>query len=275
MTAAPAGAEETRELIRLANEAYRAGEYQECIKQYGTAFEQGLQESEMFYNAACCCALGGRIDQAFIYLDEAVELGYDNIQWLEQDTDLQSLRSDNRWTGLVERCEAAHEVYLQSINRELYGLYQEDQGDRLTDFENIDWSTVHKRDAEHRARVREMLDSGQVVTADDYYHAAMIFQHGDDTTAYLLARELALKAVELDSTNNIARWLAAAAKDRYLWHVGKPQWYGTQTHMLDGKWTIEPIDTTVVTDEERREWRVPDLAEARRRAEQMNEPKKP
>ena len=104
---------------------------------------------------------------------------------------------------------------MQTINRELYQLYQEDQGDRQGGFESKDWSSISERDTQRRARVKEMLDSGLVKVADDCFHAAMIFQHGDDTTAYLLAYELALKAAELDSTKGSAKWQAAAAKDRY------------------------------------------------------------
>ena len=268
--AASAGAAEKQELLDSAAQAYSLGEYRKCADQYDAAISQGVQSPGILYNAACCCALSESIDQAFLYLNKAVEFGYHNTQWLQKDTDFQSLRDDNRWSGLIARCDSANEIYLQSINRELYQMFQEDQGDRLTGGAELDWSRIRERDAQHRARVKQMLDSGQVVAADDYYHAAMIFQHGDDTASYLLARKLALTAAELDSTNTTARWLAAASKDRYLWHIGKPQWYGTQLHMIDGKWTIDPIDTTAVTDEDRSDWQVPSLAEARRRAAQMN-----
>ena len=66
-----------------------------------------------------------------------------------------------------------------------------------------------------------------------------------------------LKATELDPDLAVARWLAAAAKDRYLWNVDKPQIYGTQFRRIDdGTWTLEPIDESAVTDEERAAWAV-------------------
>ena len=258
-----------QELVDSAGRAYEAGEYRECADHYRTAIEQGIQNKDILYNAACCCALSGSIDLAFSYLEKAVELGYHNTQWIEKDSDLQILHHDGRWPDLVKRCDSADQIYQKSINQELYRMYQEDQGDRLSDAD-LDWLLINERDAKHRERARALLDSGLVKTSDDYFHAAMIFQHGDDSASYALARDLALIAVKLDSTNSIARWLAAAAKDRYLWSIGEPQWYGTQTHILDGKWTIDPVDTTAVTDEERRKWNVPPLAEARRRAEEVN-----
>lgn len=262
-------AESNQQSIRSATAAYHAGEYRNCVERFDDAIKQGVRQPDIFYSAACCCALDGQIDKAFRYLEHAIENGYRNVSWLKKDTDLQSLRNDPRWPNLVDTCAAINEKYLQTINRELFRLFQEDQDERMSD--DLDWSAVHKHDAERRVRVREMLDSGQVIVSDDYFHAAMIFQHGDDTISYLLARTLALKAVELDATNHIAAWLSAAAQDRYLWHIGKPQWYGTQTHMIDGKWTIEPIDTAAVTDEERLESHVPPLAQSRQRMEQLNE----
>ena len=261
-------ADDTQQLLESAQAAYNAGEYRHCAEQYAAVIKQGVESQSILYNAACCWALNGNKDDAFEYLFKAVELGYHKTTWLEQDSDLESLRDDPRWPDLISKSMAAEEIYLNSINRELYEMYQVDQGDRLTD--SLDWSVINQHDAHHRARAHQMLDSGLVVTADDYFHAAMIFQHGDDSTDYLLARQLALKSVELDSTKSIAKWLSAAAHDRYLWEVGKPQWYGTQYHLIDNKWTIEPIDTTAVTDDDRLRCQVPPLAEARRKAEEMN-----
>ena len=261
-------AQDGQSLVDSANAAYQSEQYADCVDLYASAIEQGADAPRVFYNAACCCALSGDIDRAFQHLDNAIGAGYHNSEWIREDSDLQDLRADDRWADLIKKADSANEVYLNTINRELYWLYRRDQDDRTGG--NIDWSQVAQRDSERRGRVRQLLDSGYVTVSDDYYHAAMIFQHGDDTTDYKLARELALKAVELDSTNGNAKWLSAAAKDRYLWNAGQPQWYGTQYHMVDGKWTIEPIDTTAVNDSIRREWEVPPLAEMRSRMAELN-----
>ncbi|MEO1633193.1 MAG: hypothetical protein AAFU38_20695, partial [Bacteroidota bacterium] len=86
----------------------------------------------------------------------------------------------------------------------------------------------------------------------DYFHAAMIFQHGRDSTDYRNARDFAQRAFELDPTHSTASWLIAAATDRYLWSIDQPQVYGTQTTKDDdGRWTIQPLDDDGVTEEER------------------------
>ena len=53
--------------------------------------------------------------------------------------------------------------------------------------------------------------------------------------------------------------------------AGKPQIWGTQYKKdAGGRWTMDPIDETARTDEQRRAHRVPTLAEAKQRMEAMN-----
>ncbi len=108
-------------------------------------------------------------------------------------------------------------------NIELIEIYKIDQADRQTD--NIDWSVVSKRDSLREIRIYQLLDSNKVRTSKDYHNAAMIFQHGGDSTAYGMAVKLMRKSIELDSTAN--KWLLAAAIDRYLLSKDEPQIYGT------------------------------------------------
>ncbi len=109
-------------------------------------------------------------------------------------------------------------------NPELKEIYENDQSDRMTD--TINWMEVNKRDSLRRIRVHQLLDSGNVRTGKDYKHAAMVFQHGNDSTDYKLAVDLIEKAIAQDTTIN--KWLFAAATDRYSLSKGEPQIYGTQ-----------------------------------------------
>lgn len=153
-------------------------------------------------------------------------------------------------------------------NEELKTLYKEDQADRMSG--TIDWSVVAKRDRAREARVYELLDSNQLRTALDYSNAAMIFQHGGDTIASGMAVKMMRKAIELDSSIN--KWLLAAAIDRDLMRKGQPQIYGTQYRKMgqDDPWVLYEIDTTKVSDEERREYGVETLAEQRIKVKMMN-----
>ncbi|HPF12380.1 MAG TPA: hypothetical protein PKW08_13225 [Flavobacteriaceae bacterium] len=152
-------------------------------------------------------------------------------------------------------------------NAALVEMYTNDQNDRKTN--PIDWSVVNKNDSLRRLRVRQLLDSGKVNTGKDLKNAAMIFQHGTDSTDYGLAVQLMKKAIEKDSTVN--KWLFAAATDRYLLSKGEPQIYGTQYEKMgDEPWRLGEIDTTKISDAERKAYGVKTLAEQREKVKQMN-----
>ncbi len=145
-------------------------------------------------------------------------------------------------------------------NPRLTALYEQDQSDRRT-VDDAHWVEVDRRDAERCQAVAQMLTDGTVVTAADHYHAAMVFQHGDDSTAFRRAHELAVTAEQMGSAP--ARWLAAASLDRYLLDTGRPQHYGTQFAERPGGWFLSPIDSLAVTDAERHRAGTRTLAEIR------------
>jgi tetratricopeptide (TPR) repeat protein len=178
--------------------------------------------------------------------------------------------------GLILLClgvmTIAHSQDKPKDNQELIEIYKNDQADRQTD--NIDWNVVTKRDNSREVRIYELLDSNKVQTSKDYHNAAMIFQHGGDSTAYGMAVKLTRKSIELDSTAN--KWLLAAAIDRHLLSKGEPQIYGTQYQKKNGEgelWFLREIDTTKISDTERIEYGVETLAQQRERVKLMNREK--
>jgi hypothetical protein len=128
---------------------------------------------------------------------------------------------------------------------------------------------VSKNDSLRRVRVRELLAADKVKTSKDYARAAMVFQHGGDSTSYGMAVKLMEKSIALDSTAN--KWLLAAATDRYLQSKGLPQIYGTQYSKNNGEpWTMGDYDTTKISDEERIKFGVRTLAQQKEMLQEMN-----
>jgi hypothetical protein len=222
-----------------------------------------------WYDAACCRARGGEPDLAFALLERVMADGFRDVAHLDRDPDLASLRADPRWSTAVAAASANHQAYLATVEPELLALYQADQADRARPYDQIDWKTVGPRDAERRRRVDELVAAGRARVADDYYHAAMVYQHGENVAEIRRARELALAAVKLEDGHARARWLAAAALDRELMYQDQPQKYGTQYKRLDGRWVLWKVDPAT-TDAERAAWGVPSLAEAEAQATAMN-----
>lgn len=66
-----------------------------------------------------------------------------------------------------------------------------------------------------------------------------------------------------------ARWIYAASLDRYFRSIGEPQKFGTQFIVVNGQWELQPYDP-VTTDEERKKYNVPPLAQQLKYAEDMN-----
>ena len=54
------------------------------------------------YNLACLEALNGETEAAFEWLTYAIDTGYADPAWMQEDADLESLRSDDRFQVLVD-----------------------------------------------------------------------------------------------------------------------------------------------------------------------------
>jgi len=148
------------------------------------------------------------------------------------------------------------------MNQKLLALFEQDQADRDGGLR----PDARARDDRRRHQVEALIAAGGLRDPEDYYHAAMVFQHGTKPAHYLRAHELASRGAELGVRE--ARWLAAAAYDRWLMMNGRPQKYGTQYRADGGRWMLWEVDPAT-TDAERAEWDVPTLAEAHARAEEM------
>jgi len=107
-------------------------------------------------------------------------------------------------------------------------MYRADQSDR--EFTSPptaeDWAGISSRDAERLRRVHELLKGNNLSIAEDFYHAAMILQHGDESEDVLLAHILSTAAGFMGDERGY--WLSAASLDRYLLRTRMPQRLGTQ-----------------------------------------------
>jgi hypothetical protein len=100
----------------------------------------------------------------------------------------------------------------------LLALFEADQNDRkqgISDPKAAEERMI--RDRSRRERVAELVDANEVRTAEDFLHAAFIFQHGEHPDDFRKAHELAKRAVELGHPEERkARWMVATSYDRWL-----------------------------------------------------------
>ena len=151
-------------------------------------------------------------------------------------------------------------IFAQS-NSEVLAIFTEDQTDRAQPLTQELMPILLARDSVRLSRIKTIYSAGKLTTGDDFLYAAFIFQHSQLSQDYLIAYELARKAADFGVEKG--KWLSAASKDRYLLSIGKLQIYGTQFSISqDGVWALRPMDSSAVTDEDRKNLNVPTLHEA-------------
>jgi hypothetical protein len=60
-------------------------------------------EPMLLYNLACIYALADETEAAITCLERAIDRGFAHVMWLEKDSNLDSLRGDQRFKKMVER----------------------------------------------------------------------------------------------------------------------------------------------------------------------------
>lgn len=148
-------------------------------------------------------------------------------------------------------------------------LYAQDRQDRVDlGSGHLPVGLLDARDDDRVRRLRRAMRDDHDLSPYDSYRAAMVFQHGRGAGSIRWARRLALRAARGGVPE--ARHLAAASLDRRLMYEGRPQRYGTQYRRHGGRWHLWTVRSQT-SDRERRNWKVPCLAEALRLADSWNE----
>ncbi len=102
------GAPNSFVLGQLAFAEMHRGRYAEAIATYERAFAAGIPpgattQGAAYYNLACAHAKLGRADTALENLGKAIDAGFSNRRTMAEDPDLESLRSDPRFTAILNR----------------------------------------------------------------------------------------------------------------------------------------------------------------------------
>jgi len=91
--------------FRAAFAWHSAGMLDKAIPAHKRAAEFEQVRATALYNLGCAYALQGRSDAAFDALREAREAGFDQLDHMRQDPELDSLHDDERWDSLFEPVE--------------------------------------------------------------------------------------------------------------------------------------------------------------------------
>jgi serine/threonine protein kinase/Flp pilus assembly protein TadD len=92
--------DDARALYLGAGALMQLGERTRALEWANRARAANESDSMVLYNVACVYALGSMIDESVECLDRAIQNGFGHREWLDNDSDLDSLRADPRFQTL-------------------------------------------------------------------------------------------------------------------------------------------------------------------------------
>ena len=94
---------EDTDVMRVLGDLYtRTGAYADGLRMDERLSRLCAEDPVVWYNLACSLALSGRADDAFDALNRAVELGYNDYEWMKKDPDLAAMHGDARFESILE-----------------------------------------------------------------------------------------------------------------------------------------------------------------------------
>lgn len=256
--------EPTPEYTKLVKEAYslnKAKNYRKSALTYATAVKAngGIGYMPDRYNAACSWALAGYSDSAFFNLNRAVVVAkYADYRHITTDTDLNSLHTDTRWQPLLaivqKNKDKEEEKYNKPLVRQLDSIYTEDQSSRMRmdtirtqfGFDSKEMkgliATMNEKDSINLIKVKNILDQygwlrPDVIGEQGNTTLFLVIQHADlkSQEKYLPMMQEAVKNGKAEGSQ------LALLIDRVEMYNGRPQIYGSQINMENGKHIIYKI----------------------------------
>lgn len=284
--AKPANAtSEANALYMQAVAAYQEKDYAKSLALCFQSLDKGAKRGTVPYHMACCYALTNKPDDAFKYLNLAFERGWRDVDHLQADADLATLRADERWAAAVRACTDAREKYFGSLKepalaRELLERMAKDQRARyaleekfkalppgktsIWPHELSDELDVDKIDRDNTAYMKTVIDKhgwpGKSMVGEEASQAAwLLVQHADlDPDFQAKCLDLIKEAFKKgDTTGQQVAYLT----DRVLLKQGKKQLYGTQFIGMGSDVKPQPIEDEANLDARRAEMGLGPMAE--------------
>ncbi|MGH7548730.1 MAG: protein kinase domain-containing protein [Gemmatimonadales bacterium] len=95
--------DDARALVLGATAWIQLGDNERGLEWARRAYAMDQEDPGILYNVACAYALRGLTDEAIGCLEKAIQNGFGHREWLENDSDLDSLRGDPRFQALRAR----------------------------------------------------------------------------------------------------------------------------------------------------------------------------
>jgi hypothetical protein len=261
--AVPAPTEEARKLASQADALALSGKTAEALPLFRQAWEQGVRDMGILYDAACAASLEGQKAEALTWLERAADAGFAEVEHMKRDSDLAAVREEPGFARVVERVAAndakRNVAQKPELRDELLRMMEEDQTVRREAVASgfKDKAVIERMkaiDTKNTARMKEIVaqegwPTKTLVGERASKAAFLLVQHADLDPAFqrqcLPMLEKAVAAGEGSAKD------LAYLTDRVLVAEGKPQRYGTQFHEVEGKLVPRPIEDEANVDARR------------------------
>ncbi len=91
-----------RKISMKMNKAYGEGDYDNAVKFAKEIQKLSPKDSGAMYNVACFTCLQGKHEEAYTWLEKAIEAGYDDADHMMGDNDFKSIRQEDRFLKLAK-----------------------------------------------------------------------------------------------------------------------------------------------------------------------------
>ena len=95
--------DDARALYLGAGALIKLGERERGLEWSKRAYAMDPEDPGVLYNVACNYALLGQTDDAIACIEKAVQNGFGQREWLENDSDIDSVRGDPRFQVLLKK----------------------------------------------------------------------------------------------------------------------------------------------------------------------------
>jgi non-specific serine/threonine protein kinase len=99
--------DDVRALYMGANALVALGERERGLEWAQRAFALDPEDAMLLYNLACISSMATRIEDALDFLERSVRAGMNRLAWLQNDSNLDAIRSHSRFQAVVQELEAS------------------------------------------------------------------------------------------------------------------------------------------------------------------------
>ncbi len=216
--------ETAQRVFQKGYDLHMSGKIDEAIEAHQEAAQYESTRILATYNLGCAWSLKGKKDKAFKALNQAIDFGMDDLDQFEGDSDLDSLRDDERYQELISRIKAlseenelsaeSGEKLTRLISRGRSMFYEEkfDNAEKLfesvlaLDPENVEavymmGSAIHAMGRVDEALVLHKLaaeSKSSVYSSKAKYNIACVHALKNETEAAIKNLKIAIKAGYVD-----------------------------------------------------------------------------